>query len=114
MANNSKRKGDRFEFVEGVYMAAEIPVIERIPAGATADRGDLWLPGHTLSLKNVAQPSVGAWLDQAEVMRGNNGHAWAWLIHKRRGVTDPGEQFATCAVHQLRELLRGGLQGFAP
>ena len=105
MANPSKAKGSRFERLIADYLSETFPC-ERIPAGATVDRGDLWTPtGVTLQLKDHARLAMGpAWaatLDQ----QANNGHDLSFLVHKRHGKGAPGDQWVTCDVTQLRRLL---------
>lgn len=105
MANAAKRKGDLFERQIRDYLAEVVPC-ERIPAGATSDIGDLWLPAPVVvQCKNQRELRFGAWLDETEVQTGNAGKEYGWVVAKRRGVTDPGGQYALCSTRQLRKLL---------
>ena len=104
MTNPGKRKGSAFERLIADYLAESVPC-ERIPAGATLDRGDLWTPPAAIQCKNRQQLSLGAWLDETVEQQHNAKKDWGWLIVKRRGVTDPARQFAICTTAQLRALL---------
>ena len=105
MTHPSKVKGDRFERLVADYLAEKVTV-ERIPAGATVDRGDLWTPGkQTIQCKDVNHMSLGSWVDEATQQMVNNNHRAAWVVHKRRGVTAAADQFVTCDLSQLRDLL---------
>jgi hypothetical protein len=105
MTHPSKVKGDAFERMCRDYLAEVGLPVDRIPAGASNDRGDLWFPGHTLQCKNHGTPSLGSWWAQTQRQREYNRHPYAWCIHKRRGVAAPGDQFVTCDLGQLRMLL---------
>ena len=104
MTHPAKRKGDLFERTIVDYLAEQLPA-ERIPASATIDRGDIWLPGTTLQCKNHVRLDLpAAWRDTQQ-QAGNNRHHDGWLIHKRHGVTDPAAQWVTCDLAQLRRHL---------
>jgi hypothetical protein len=104
MANPQKAKGSAFERLVRDYLNEVVPC-ERIPPGATLDRGDLWTPHAAIQCKNHRTLSLGAWLDDTHSQQTNAAKRFAWLVVKRKGTTDPGEQFAICSVAQLRELL---------
>ncbi|MEI8251541.1 MAG: hypothetical protein WCF98_10260 [Synechococcus sp. ELA057] len=102
--NPQKAKGSAFERLIATYLAEAI-ACERIPAGATLDRGDLWTPQAAIQCKAVRSLSLGAWLDQTHEQQRNAGKPLGFLVVKRRGTTDPGSQFAICSTSQLRALL---------
>lgn len=104
MTNSGKRKGSAFERLIADYLGEVVPC-ERIPAGATLDRGDLWTPPASIQCKNRQQLSLGAWLNETLEQQANAGKDWSWLVVKRRGVTDPANQFAICTTAQMRALL---------
>ena len=104
MANAQKRKGSAFERLIADYLAERIPC-ERIPAGATLDRGDLWLPDMAIQVKCCRTLSLGAWLRDTVQQQANAKKPLHALVVKRKGVADPGEQFAIMTVSQLRDLL---------
>jgi hypothetical protein len=104
MANPQKRKGSAFERLIADYLAERMPC-ERIPAGATLDRGDLWLPDMAIQVKCCRSLSLGAWLRDTVQQQANAKKPLHALVVKRKGVADPGEQFAIMTVSQLRDLL---------
>jgi hypothetical protein len=104
----SKAKGDRFERLVCDYLA-ETVVCERIPAGASKDRGDLWVPNAgTIQCKDWTTTNLPAWWRDTERQMTNNNHRTGWVVHKRKGTTDPTQQWVTCDLQQLRYLLDGG------
>ena len=60
-----------------------------------------------VGVKNVATMSLGAWLAEAEVERINDGALVGLVVHKRRGVAAPGDQFVTMTLRDLAALLTG-------
>lgn len=104
MANPQKAKGSAFERLIADYLGQAIPC-ERIPPGATLDRGDLWTPQAAIQCKNHRTLSLGAWLDATAQQQQNAGKPYGFLVVKRKGTTDPANQFAICSLEQLRSLL---------
>jgi hypothetical protein len=111
VSNAAKAKGTAFERLVADYLAEAIDC-ERIPAGATLDRGDLWTPGAAIQCKNRQQLSLGAWLDDTLMQQANAKKFSHWLVVKRKGTTDPAKQFAICTLAQARTLMAlvGGAQ----
>jgi len=98
MANAAKAKGSRAERQVADFLVANGIETDRIPAGATLDRGDLWVSHRgfpTIDVKDHAQMQLAAWVDrsieQAENARRSAGVVW----HKRRGKADPGEWYVS-------------------
>ena len=104
MTNAAKAKGSAFERLVCDYLA-EVVACERIPAGATLDRGDLWTPPASIQCKNRQTLSLGAWLDETLAQQANAKRPYHWLVVKRKGSTDPARQFAICTLEQARALL---------
>lgn len=102
--NRHKAKGSAFERLIRDYLAEAIPC-ERIPAGATLDRGDLWTPTAAVQCKNHRKLELSAWVAETQQQQQAAGKPYGILIVKRRGVTDPGQQYAILPLHQLRSLL---------
>lgn len=102
--NPQKAKGSAFERLIRDYLAEVIPC-ERIPPGATLDRGDLWTPQAAIQCKNHRSLSLGAWLDQTQQQQRNADKPYGFLVVKRKGTADPAEQFVICSASQLRSLL---------
>lgn len=106
MTHPSKAKGDKFErLIRDTIIEAEVPV-DRIPAGASDDRGDLWIPGVTVQCKNVARLALAEWWGETEAQRDYNGHDLGFLVHKRVGVTDGLRQWVTIDVATMNVILR--------
>jgi hypothetical protein len=104
MANPQKAKGSAFERLVRDYLAEQIPC-ERIPPGATLDRADLWTAHAAIQCKNHRTLSLGAWLTATAQQQQNAGKQFGVLIVKRKGTTDPADQFAILPLEQLRTLL---------
>ena len=104
MANPQKAKGSTFERLIADYLAQRMPC-ERIPAGATLDRGDLWTEAAAIQCKNHRTLSLGAWLRDAVEQQRNAGKRLHALVVKRKGTTAPAEQFVVMSLEQFRELL---------
>ena len=80
MTNPHKAKGDQWERqVRDLFIANGVTA-ERIPAGASADMGDLWVPGlAAVQCKNHKRLSLGPWLDETVVQQERSGKPWHWL-----------------------------------
>ena len=104
MANPQKAKGSAFERLVRDYLA-ECLHCERIPPGATIDRGDLWTPHAAIQCKNHRSLSLGAWLTATIQQQQNAGKRLHALVVKRRGTTAPGDQLVIMTLQQLRSLL---------
>ena len=102
--NPSKRKGDAFERLIRDYLAEEIDC-ERIPAGATLDRGDLWSRQFCIQAKACRSWSVHSWLTQAEEQQANAGKPYHALLLKLRGVAAPDSQAVVMRANQFRALV---------
>jgi hypothetical protein len=106
VTNRSKAKGDWLERTARDYLAEAGVPCERIPAGATLDRGDLWVPGHTVQCKNWTRTDLPSWWRGTQQQAEVNGHRFAWMIHKRTGVAKPEGQWVTTDLAHLRLLLQ--------
>lgn len=86
MANPNKARGDAFERAVRDYLLERGVTCERIPAGATQDHGDLWLPGGpVIQCKNHARIDLAGWIDETRHQMENAGRSMAWVAVKRRG-----------------------------
>jgi len=104
MANPQKAKGSAFERLVRDYLADAIPC-ERIPAGATIDRGDLWTTAAAIQCKNHRSLSLGAWLAQTRQQQISANKPLHALVVKAKGTTDPADQFVVMTLEQFRDLL---------
>lgn len=86
MTNPNKRRGDSHERNVRDYLLERGVTCERIPAGATQDRGDLWIPGGpVIQCKNHQRMDLAGWMDETLEQMHNAGRAMGWVLHKRRG-----------------------------
>ena len=98
MTNANKAKGARAERQVADYLIERGVVVERIPAGATADRGDLWLEGvsmPTIDVKDRAQMALGAWIDRAAEQAENARRPFGVVWHKRKQKGSPADWYVT-------------------
>jgi hypothetical protein len=102
--NRQKAKGSAFERLVRDYLAESIPC-ERIPAGATLDRGDLWTPQCAIQCKAHRTLSLGAWLKDTIHQQANANKPLHALVVKRKGTTAPGEQLVVMTLDQFRAIL---------
>lgn len=110
---SAKAAGSRFERSIADWLALHIDdrIDRRVKTGAK-DRGDLagWrYSGRRIvaELKDVARMNLGGWVQEAEIERGNDDADVALVIHKRRGIADPGGQYVTLTLRDLVTLLTG-------
>ena len=108
MANPSKAKGARAERAVADYLLSIGIPCERIPAGATADRGDLFVPiieFPTIDVKDRTTLDLAGWVDRAAEQAHNAGRSAGVVWHKRRGKTSPAEWYVTTSGKQFLHLL---------
>lgn len=98
MVNAAKAKGSRAERLVADYLIANGIACERIPAGATEDRGDLWVPlSHfpTIDVKNHKSMALAEWVDRAVEQAAFAGRCAGVVWHKRARKTAPGDWYVT-------------------
>jgi hypothetical protein len=105
--SKSKAKGTSFETSLLPLLRQYFPGAERRALSGNKDKGDFILPGATFALeaKNVQSMSLGVWVAEAEVEAENLGVSYGVVVHKRRGKTDPGEQFVTMPLRTFLEFV---------
>lgn len=86
--------------------------IERRTKGGAKDRGDIGGVRHmgqriVIECKNVMKLSLGTWMKEAEVERGNDDAGVAMIIHKRHGSAKPEDQWVTMTVGEFVALVNG-------
>ncbi|MEX6430975.1 MAG: hypothetical protein ACYCWN_09780 [Ferrimicrobium sp.] len=72
------------------------------------DKGDvtaLRVPDHVFEAKNCRTLALTTWWQEAVRERENAQASYGWIVHKRHGVADPSEQWATTTTGQLAKLL---------
>ena len=108
MTTPQKRKGTAAERQVADWLIANGVPCERISAGATADRGDLWVPVieyPTIDVKNHRTIKLAEWVDRAVEQADNAGRAAGVVIHKRPGVTDVGRWYVTTNAAMFLQLI---------
>jgi len=110
---SAKAAGSRFERSIADYLAQHVDdrIDRRVKTGAK-DRGDIagWrYAGRRIvaECKDVVRTSIGTWVAEAEVERGNDDAHVGLVIHKRRGTADPGDQYVTMTLRDLIALTTG-------
>lgn len=110
---SAKQAGAKFETLVAAYLAGKVDDrIERRTRNGARDRGDisgLRAPhGGRLVVECKdygGQLKPGPWLVEAEVERGNDDALAAFVVAKRRGTTDPADQFVLMSLRDLVALL---------
>lgn len=108
MSNPQKDKGSGWERALVDFLALHHIEATRIPAGATNDRGDLFIPiieWPSIDAKNYASYAgqLAGWVDRAEEQAVNAGRRFGIVWLKRKGKANPangyvvmsGKAFAT-------------------
>lgn len=111
---SAKKAGASFERSLADWLAANIDdrIDRRVKNGAK-DRGDIGGLRHmggrvVIEAKNYGGRLMpGPWIREAEIERGNDDALAGIVIAKRRGTTDPGQQFVLMTVNDLTALLTG-------
>lgn len=110
---SAKAAGSRFERSIADWLAIHVDdrIDRRVKAGSK-DRGDIggWrFAGRRIvaELKDVVRTDIGGWVREAETERTNDDAHVGMVIHKRRGTTDPGDQYVTLTLRDLIALLTG-------
>lgn len=113
-SNRSARAaGARFERLIADYLAEHVSefIDRRVKTGAK-DKGDLVnVRSHgqkvAIECKDVARTDLSGWVRESDIERGNDDALVGVVVHKRRGTSDPGDQYVTCTVRDLVALLTG-------
>jgi hypothetical protein len=111
---SAKKAGATFERSLADWLAAKVDdrIDRRVKTGAK-DRGDIGGLRHmggriVVEAKNYGGRLMpGPWIGEAEVERGNDDALAGIVIAKRRGTTDPGQQFVLMTVNDLTALFTG-------
>lgn len=111
---SAKAAGSSFERSLADWLAKHVDdrIDRRVKNGAK-DRGDIGGLRHmggrvVIECKDYGGRLMsGPWISEAEVERGNDDALAGIVIAKRRGTTDPGQQFVLMTVNDLTALLTG-------
>ena len=110
---SAKAAGTRFESQIAGYLAEHVDDrIERRAKAGAKDRGDVSGVRHrgarvVIECKDTTRATLGPWVNEAEVERGNDDALVGVVAHKRHGVGAPGEQFVTMTLRDFVALLTG-------
>lgn len=111
MTSPQKAKGSAYERAIRTYLTLQGFTVERTRAGWVDDRGDIHGISHpvlgnfTIECKNQKAIDLSGWLKELERERAANGGGLGAVVHKRRGVTDGEDQYATLPLWMLVQLL---------
>lgn len=111
----AKAAGARFErmVADGLAQALEDTRIDRKVKTGSKDKGDI--ANVRISDQKVVieckdrggQFFAAEWVTEAEIERINDEALAGIVIAKRKGVTDPMQQYVVCTVSELVALIRG-------
>lgn len=111
---SAKQAGARFERAVADWLADQLDDdrIDRLARRGNKDVGDIgWVLRNgqrvVIEAKDCARLDLPAWTREAETERGNADALAGVVIHKRRGVGDPGQQWVTCTLDQLLAIITG-------
>lgn len=116
MARNrasARAAGTRFERMIADHLAQTLDdrIDRRVKTGAKdcGDIGGVRIHGQRIVLeaKDCARMDLPAWTREAQAEAINDDALVGVVIHKRRGVGDPGEQWVSMTVTDLVALIRG-------
>lgn len=114
---SAKKAGSSFERAQADWLAARLDDdrIDRRVKGGVKDRGDIGgvrtIRGGrvVIECKNTARIDLPGWLREAEIERGNDDAVIGVVMHKKRGTTDPAEQYVTMTAETFARLIEGGV-----
>lgn len=109
---SARAAGTRFERVIADHLAAVVDdrIDRRVKTGA-ADKGDIAgirFHGHRLAIECKdygGRLEPGTWMREAQQEAINDGALAGVVVAKRRGTTDPAEQWVLMTVAELAALL---------
>ena len=110
MSNPQKAKGAAAERQTCTYLNGRGVDAERVPAGATDDRGDLWIPDRrwpAIQIKNHARLDLSGWVNQVAVQAVNAKRDAGIVVHKRRGKANPADWYVTCTLEAFVTIMEG-------
>lgn len=107
MTNPAKQKGSAYERLIVDYLRCNGFRVDRTRAGWSDDRGDIHgVDGFTWECKNHKAINLSGWISELVTECANAGTELGAVVHKKRGTTDAGEQYATLPLRMLVQLLK--------
>jgi len=111
---SAKAAGARFERLVADYLAEELDDdrIDRAPKAGAKDKGDIAnvrIGDHKIVIecKDVTRMDLPKWAREAQTEAENAGALTGIVVHKRHGVANPAQQWATMTLGDLTRLLKG-------
>ena len=111
---SARTAGTRFEGIIAAALryALDDDRIERRARNGAKDRGDIGgvrLHGQrvVIEVKDCTTLRLPEWTAEAQIEAGNDDALVGLVVHKRRGVGDPMQQWVTCTVADLVAILTG-------
>lgn len=110
---SARAAGARFERVIANYLAKALndDRIDRAPKHGAKDRGDIAgvnIRGHKIAIecKDTSRLELPEWANQAHREADNLGAVAGIIVHKRRGVSAPDQQWVTMTTRDLAAIIR--------
>lgn len=110
---SAKKAGTAFERSVADWLAQHVDdrIDRRVKTGSR-DKGDIAGVRHmghriVLECKDAVTTRIAAWVTETDIERGNDDALAGFVVHKRRGCTDPGDQYVTATLRDLAALLTG-------
>lgn len=111
---SARAAGSRFErqIADHLALALDDDRIDRRARTGARDRGDIGgvrLHGQrvVLELKNCSKLDLPTWTREAQLEASNDDALVGLVVHKRHGVSDPGQQWVALTVDDLVAILTG-------
>lgn len=113
--SRSRQRGTSFETSLLPALRTVWPHAERRALQGAKDKGDFLLPSGLFAIeaKNCSQPKIPEWLREAKAEANNADVPVGVVIAKRRGTTDPMEQFVHMALDDFLWLAKYAEAGWA-
>ena len=108
---SAKAAGTRFETLVATYLSENVDDrIERRTRSGARDRGDISGVRHrgervVLECKDTARTDLAGWIREAHLEAGNDDARIGVVVHKRRGTTNPAQQWVHMTLADLAWLL---------
>ena len=110
---SARNAGTRFERVVADYLNHHVDDhIDRRAKSGARDKGDIGGLRHmgnrvVVECKDTTRPTLGPWVTEVDIERGNDDAAVGIVVHKRVGRGHPGDQLVTMTLRDLVTLLSG-------
>lgn len=104
----AKQKGTDAENKVEKFLRSNGIMARRNALHGTKDIGDIHTPGVVVSVKDVSQHHIGAWLRDAEEQAANegDGHSFIVVVKERRGPKQSGSVEDWWVITRLREYVK--------